>query len=111
MISPLVYKLMCLPSPGKEFHNKVKKVNTNFIWEGKPSRIAYHKIFQNYDVGGLRLSDLKTRNLSLKTTWVRCIFDYDGEAFWPIFAYENLPIKNELIWFCNITSNDVYRNF
>ena len=84
MTSLVVYKLMCLPTPSTEFLEQFRKITTEFIWNNKPSRIACRKIIQQYEVGGLKLGDLKIRDTSFKTTWVRRLFDHDGEAFWPI---------------------------
>ena len=57
---------MAVYSPTNQFLAQFKKIITSFIWNDKTSKIAYKKLIQQYSNNGLKLVDLKTKDLSLK---------------------------------------------
>ena len=71
LTSQFQYKLLCLLSPPTSVIADYKKILTQFIWEGGPSKIKYEKFNAPYDLCGLELIDLEKKNIALKTTWVK----------------------------------------
>ena len=64
LVSQFVHKLLCLYSPSEEVLNKFHRIITQFIWSKKSSKIKYDKLIQNYENGGLKLVDLKIKDVS-----------------------------------------------
>lgn len=102
--SQLVYKLSSLPSPEPKFFDKIRTMSTQFIWEGKPSKVKYTKLIQDYKMGGLRLANLEWRNDSLKTVWVKRI--QTSNAFWAAITKDQLPTQL-ILWDCNFQAIEV----
>ena len=73
------------------------------MWKDyRPAR--YDNIIGQLDKGGLRLIDLVTKDYSLKTYLVKKAL-MDPGASCPV--YHDLPIKDEIIWKCNITDKEI----
>ena len=98
--SLFIYRLSCLPTPSKEFFQKIKKIIVNFIWNGEPSKIRYNKLIQRYENSGLNLIDLEQKNIALKAAWALRVMNPDNQT--GAMLYENYPIQSPLIWSCNI---------
>ena len=43
----------------------------NFLWDGKPDKIKRETITQDYEHGGLKMTDIETFIWSLKAGWVK----------------------------------------
>ena len=71
IFSKLNHLFMSLPNPKPEFIKKLNQLIYNFIWEGKPDKIARKLITQDKLKGGLALPDTNNVIFSLKTTWIR----------------------------------------
>lgn len=56
----LQYRISCAYTPTRVLI-EVKKVITSFLWDNRPSKIAYHLVIQDISAGGLKLVDLETR--------------------------------------------------
>ncbi len=54
---------------------EVKAIIADFIWDGKPSRIAYDVLIQSIGSWGLKLMNIKTKVESLKAIWVKWFLD------------------------------------
>lgn len=97
-----VYKMMALPSPEVDFFQEAKAAILNFIWEGKPAKIKYQKLIQNYENTGLKLCDLRIKNDSLKTVWIKKILDPQVCTWWKKVALSKLPASDPWLWEANI---------
>ena len=73
-ISKLIYLASIIKVPDTVF-TEVKKLILDFIWEGKPAKIAYSTLIQGIEQGGLKLVDLETKVKSLRLTWIRRLCD------------------------------------
>lgn len=60
MISILQYPCACSFTPARVIA-ETKKIITQFLWDGKRSKVAYNLMVQPIDKGGLRLADLESR--------------------------------------------------
>ena len=105
--SLFVHKLMALSTPPKEFFVRYRKIILKFLWNDKPHRIAYAKLIQDHNDFGIKLVDLEVKNLALKVVWANRIYSRPKEEVG--WFYENLPIHDERIWFCNTKPEDIDR--
>ena len=99
---------MCINSehyPPDTFFKAYKDKIVKFLWNDRPPKISYSKLVQNYDRLGLKLVDLKTKDISLKAMWPihwkECNFD---EMKW---LYHRMPITDTRLWECNIAVRDI----
>lgn len=108
-ISLFVYKLMALPKPPPEFFARIKEIAVDFIWSKTNRKVRYSKLIQNYQAGGLKLCDLETKYYSLKAIWVKKALLANPNSFWYHLVHDSLPIKDSLIWQCNINPKDIQK--
>lgn len=71
--SILQYPCACSPSPPRLTVNFKRKV-TDFIWNFKPSRIAYTLLIQPITTGGLKLADLESRIFACHVKWINFLW-------------------------------------
>ena len=95
-----MYRLQCLPSPDKQTFEKVRKLITEFIWEENTYQVAYSKLVGDYSDGGLKLVDFQLKDESLKIAWIPRL--NNTSALWRSFAYNKLPLRNDMWWECKI---------
>ena len=77
-LPPLLYVGSIIHVPNIVF-KEVKKHITDFIWDSKPSKIAYNVLIQGIQDGGLKLVDLETKVKSLKLAWVKRLLSTSSE--------------------------------
>ena len=92
---------MCFPSPSEDFFKEYKMIIMKFLWGEGCHSIRYDKLIQPYQKGGLGLVDLKTKDTSMKVTFVN-----RARANLQSPIYYNLPEKNQDIWRCNLHWSD-----
>lgn len=109
--SLFVYKMLALKRPSKQLFDRVRRCIVHFIWNNKPPKVKYTKLIQDYQYGGLKLIDLELKYNSLKTIWVRKLIETGPAPDWAKLVYSELPVKDELLWRCNISPQDIKRNF
>ena len=99
--SLFVYQMQVLPQITEKLDTKIKKIIENFIWNGRKPKIKYEILTCQKDSGGIKLTDLKLRDMSLKVQWVHRL--HDNDTFLTALAYEFIQpkIKNALFWECN----------
>ena len=100
-----VYKILSINSPGIDVIKKIKKIITDFIWDGKKSQIAYETLIQRYENGGLKLQDFEIKNESLKLTWIKKMFTSDN--IWVDIASELLHRDVTDVFNANLRSKDL----
>ena len=66
ILSQFWYAATVLCKLPAETLTKIKKLIRKFIWNNKQARIAYDKLIQNLDNGGLNLQDLESKIQALK---------------------------------------------
>ena len=72
------------------------------MWDNKPPRIRYNRLIQGYQEGGLKLVDLKAREITLKAKWP--LYFKDRDLPW---LYFDAPIKDHHIWEANTQAKHV----
>lgn len=70
MLSVLHYPCSCSFTPTRLLV-EVKKLVTDFLWNNARSKIAYILLFQDIQMGGLKLADIETRVLTTHITIIR----------------------------------------
>ena len=78
-ISPLLYLASVIHVPCRVIQ-EVKHIVTDFIWNGKPPKIAYNVMIQNIENGGIKLIDFESKVKSLKIGFIkRLLQNKDGK--------------------------------
>ena len=97
-----IHKLVALLVYEDEFYKEYKRKILDFLWGSGVARISYEKLVQEYERGGLKLVDLRTKEIALKCAWV--IKNKQKDMNW---FYNNFTVKDDRIWQCNIDSVDL----
>lgn len=81
MLSKMWYVLGVIPM--ERWHvQRIKQCVLNFIWEGKPPRIAYNVLIGETEKGGLGLIDPEIRKKSMRVKVVKRFLNKDFKAEW-----------------------------
>ena len=107
IMSQSVYKLLSLNSPDMKFIKKVRSLITTFLWNGKKAKIAYKKLTQPIEKGGLKLIDLERKDKSLKINWIKKC--QNSENIWVNVANKLLPLSINRMISCNLNEKDIER--
>ena len=73
-LAPLLYVASVVHVP-QQVSKEVKSLVQNFLWEGKPAKIAYDTLTLPIQAGGLNLIDFEMKVRSLKLAWVKRLTD------------------------------------
>ena len=101
--SLMIHKLTALPTPDENFFQKYKAKITKFIWNNKIPRLGYERLTQDYDKIGLKLVDLRTKEIALKSAWIAKYYEQVTDTEW---FYDKLLIKSSKVWFCNLSPKE-----
>ena len=71
LISKFTHILLSLPSPTENTFKKLEDIFKNFIWNMKPPKFRKEIIETNTNLGGLKMTNLKVFNNSLKLSWFK----------------------------------------
>ena len=71
LISKMVHVLSSLPNPCEQDTKKLNSILFSFIWNNGPDKIKRSLIVQDYINGGLKMTDIHSFVLSLKTSWLK----------------------------------------
>ena len=82
LLPKVLYVSTILPPPS-EFLKAFQTVIYNFLWKG-PDKIARTATINDYEYGGLKLTDLTTPIMSLRITWIGRFL---SDNFYPWKAY------------------------
>lgn len=103
--SLFVYKLAVLGNVPYILIQKLEKMISEFLWNGKRPKITLAYLQLDRDQGGLRLVNLFEKQLSIKAQWVSLI---RGDRFWSTIVYHYLDeCIEDNIWNCNLHWDDV----
>ena len=99
-ISKLIYLASIIKVPENVF-TEVKQIILDFLWDGKPAKIAYATLIQGIEQGGLKLVDFETKVKSLLLNWVRRLCD-ESNGKWKILPSMFYETNNLSFFFsCN----------
>ena len=64
-----------LASVSKKGLTKITKIQLEFIWKGKNSKIKNSTLCNDYEYGGLKNVDIFSKVVSLQCSWIKRLFD------------------------------------
>lgn len=105
MISSLfVYKLSVLDILSEGRYKQIEDGIKKFIWGGKRAKIQMSTLYNVKELGGLKLVDIRTKDMALKAQWVSA-YKYSL----PIrnLADQFLPPLGHDWWYCNLNKKDL----
>ena len=88
----LVQVLTVLPDPPEDVFKELDRTMFNFIWNGKSDEVKRTTLISNYEEGGLRVSQAKLFAKSLKTSWLKRIFDIENKNQWKILLLDKVEV-------------------
>ena len=108
----LVYPFSVLPNPSQKVINELETEMFRFLWNNKPDKIKRKRLMQNYDQGGLKLPNINSFLLSLKSCWVKRYIDETNNGQWKeIFKIKLNKYGGELLFESNIHETDIRKMF
>ena len=94
-----------LPIMPKKYITDFEAICDKFIWNNKKPKIKLSTLQMLKIDGGAGLVDFRTKDLSLKASWVQIL---PKDEYLQAFAYRKLDIVlKDQIWKANITEKDV----
>ena len=93
VISKIVF-LLHVMTISTEIINSIEKMQKEFLWNGKRPKIKHQNICSNYEMGGLKNADIKSKIKSLQCSWVK-----NYTMILNSFSSDHSPV------FCSILSN------
>ena len=103
--SLFVYKMTVLPNMPRTLIEEMKKEIRSFIWNGKKAKIALKTLQGSIDTGGLRLVNLRLKEVALKISWIQ-ILEQDEAMAEMAFRSIN-PYLKTWVFECNLSKKDV----
>lgn len=82
MLPKMWYVLGVTPMP-RWISKRIKAVVLKFLWDSKPSKIAYETIIGDVKDGGLGLQDPELKKKSFRVKIVRKFLSEENQAQWP----------------------------
>ena len=98
-VSPLLYLASVIWVPDRVI-KEAKSIITDFIWNGKPSKISYNVLIQDIQHGGLKLIDFEQKVKALKGIWVKRFTSGDKQR-WKAAPAEFLRTFNFFEYFAS----------
>ena len=79
VLPKMIHILSVLPSPEDAFINRLNEMISQFIWNTKRGKVDRNLLAQNYEVGGLKLTHLRSQIDALKIRWVKYLILENSE--------------------------------
>ena len=106
----LIYPLTVLENPSTQIIDNLQKEIFKFIWNNKPDKVKRSILFQGYEYGGLKLTNLNLFISAIKASWVKRYLDNENSGQWKIFLKNRLEkYGNSLIFDCEIDEKLIKR--
>ena len=106
LISKLVFRLSCLPSPQSNTIETIESKLLDFLWSSKRHSISKQMITNSRNNFGLKFPSLVLKDRSLKLAWIKRMVD-SGMSETSPFLYHNIKIDPHLLFQCNIKVEDL----
>lgn len=107
LISVLQYPCSCTFVPERVFV-EYKSLVTDFLWDGKRSKIAYNLLIQRIEDGGLKLADLETRVHTIRLGLIKKIW-LNPDSSWVKILQTSLlarDIRQVLLFKANLVTSE-----
>ena len=102
--SLFVYKMLVLLSMPAKLIQRLDQLIKTFLWNGKKAKIAYGALQLQNEHGGLKLCNLKWKDIALKVTWVSMV--QEDPSMHAIVNRCLSTILKQDIWRCNLNQSD-----
>ncbi len=96
-----------MPSPSNSFFKDVETLLFKFLWNNKHDRIKRVVLYPLIEDGGINMPHLQSYNYALKLAWLHRLLNEETSGSWKSLVLHNMPMKNELMWQCNLKLEDV----
>ena len=107
LMSKFVHIFTALPNPEERTIKEINSILFRFIWNNGPDKIKRSVVVQDYHEGGLRMIDIRSFALSLKTTWLKRLYWAPENAAWANLAREILPDIERLVCYSSTKLKNV----
>lgn len=106
-LSQLVFLFQVLPDPPDYFIQDIQGCIFDFIWSGNPDKVKRNTIYNSFENGGLKVTQVRSFISALKITWVKRYRD-DCNGIWKLFFDHYLGnYGGKFLFDCNFTSGDL----
>ena len=110
----LIYPFTVLANPPQKIINHIQSLIFQFLYDGKPDKIKRQQLYQTYENGGLKLTDIVSFINAIKCGWVKRYQNCQNNGKWKIFFDTYLCKFGKLLLFesnlnidtCKITDSD-----
>jgi len=88
----------------------IKDINTkmySYLWDGKPDKIKRDIIIKDYKNGGLKMIDIESTIVGLKSTWVHRIIYNSNSIIVRLYKTHLKQFGENLFFECNMQTKDV----
>jgi len=107
-ISKINYAISSIETPDW-FINRAENLLNNFLWNGKPPRVKQNVMFNDYDHGGLRMTNLLHFIKAQKINWIkRLLNNKETVPYVYVSQFINMDLKDYLK--CSLESTDLPPN-
>ena len=104
LIPKFIYISSLLPTP-KEFVKELNQILFHFLWKG-PDKVTRVSIINEYDKGGLKMTDVDSMVMSLRLAWLKHLFG-SNDGFWKRYILHLLEPYGGCFFFkCNYDIRD-----
>ena len=104
LIPKFVYISSLLPIP-KEFVKELNQILFHFLWKG-PDKVTRVLVINEYDKGGLKMTDVDSIVMSLRLAWLKRLFG-GNDGFWKRYLLHLLEPYGGFFFFkCNFDIRD-----
>ena len=111
LLPKVLYVSSIFPSP-LEFIKAFQTIIYNFLWKG-PDKIARTAVINDFEFGGLKVTDLTTSIMSLRISWIGRFLSDNFYPWKAYLLYLLKPFGGELFLHCdfNIDDYDIFPIF
>ena len=102
-MSLFVYKMMVLESIPEKIVKTFESIISNFLWAGSNAKIALRILQGSKKQGGLKLANLRFKDMALKITWVQIL---EKETDYSKMIYPTLHPMGKGIFRCHTRPAD-----
>ena len=100
-----VYKMTVLPTIPEHVVSRIEQLIVKYLWNGKKAKISLSVLQRSGTEGGVKLIDLRLRDMSLKISWAKILSEDESMANLAYYFLEN--DMKQWIFDCNLHPKDV----
>ena len=82
--------------------NGLQQIQKDFLWNSSSPKVKYETICKDFQYGGLRNIDIKSKIISLQCSWIKKLHDQSFHE-WKITPLTLIKIHSENVLFFTLT--------